>query len=97
MLGKDASAQVNPGDKFVKVDDPGLVWTVSRIVRLPNLPQHAELVGRTVKTRKVLVSTAALRDRRLYRPVRESEARMAGQAQDGAERPRRGWRALLGF
>lgn len=60
---------IKPGDLFAKVDDPETIWTVVRLVDVPRLPLHAELTSDTFSKRKILISEAALFDRRLYRPV----------------------------
>ncbi len=82
------------GERYVRVNDPETQWTVCRIVALPRLPQHAELVSDGLHRRCVLVSSAALRDRRQYRPVRDSATTASTVEMPGRVR---GWRSMFGW
>ncbi len=82
------------GEQYVRVNDPETLWTVRRIVTLPRLPQHAELVSDGLHRRCVLVSSAVLRDRRQYRPAAAVAVPAAGI---GTAARARGWRSLLGW
>lgn len=82
------------GAQYVRVSDPETVWTVRRIVTVPRLPQHVELVSNGLHRRCVLVSSAVLRDRRQYRSVATGRT---GTDLAAAPVRARGWRSLLGW
>ena len=88
MLGKGAVAELAIGDQFSRAEDAETIWTVQRVIQLPKLPKHAVMTCDKPVPRQILVSEFVLRDRRLYRAVRSSEAAPAG----GEAAPRRRWR-----
>ncbi|MEE8393783.1 MAG: hypothetical protein V3R66_05510 [Rhodospirillales bacterium] len=64
---------VEIGEKFVKPEDPGTVWTVQRFIDLPGLPQHVELKTEGKFDRKIMLSVSAIMDRSLYRRVEKTD------------------------
>jgi hypothetical protein len=58
---------INCGDKFVRLESPEIIWNVVRIVELPGLPQHAEIVSYGVSTKTMLLSEKALLDHRMWK------------------------------
>jgi hypothetical protein len=99
MLGLRSSEEIRLGDRFMRVDDPVSVWTVRQLVDLPRLPLHAQLECNGPFHRRVLVSTVVLRNRRLYRTVKNADLQPKPSARSMAAalaRPR-GWRSLFGW
>jgi hypothetical protein len=72
MLGNTSFSEISVGDQFVRVEVPDTVWTVRRVVELAKLPKHAVMTCEVPAYRRIFVSAAVLRDRRMYRPVRGS-------------------------
>ncbi len=63
---------VQCGDRFVKVGSwmPALV--VKRLVEIPDLPTHVQLVSEIRHGRPMTVSVSALLDRSLFQPANEA-------------------------
>lgn len=92
MLSLGAPPPPRLGDRFVRVADPATLWTVRKIVQLPHVPPHVQLVGQGPSRRTILVSEVVLRDRRLYRLAKPLGTEADSEAIATAA-PRRGLRA----
>jgi hypothetical protein len=88
MIGKGSALQLAVGDQFYRVEDPDTVWTVQRVVDRPKLPKHAVMTCEQPAHRRIMVSAAVLRDKRMYRHV--PAAQPAGKA-EGLSRLGLGW------
>ena len=88
MIGKSSVSDLAVGDQFFRVEDPDSVWTVQRVVELPNLPKHAVMTCDRPAHRQIMVSTVVLRDKRMYRPV---PTQQAGGRGEGLARLGLGW------
>jgi hypothetical protein len=93
MLGLGTAAELKIGERYVRADGPDTVWTVEQVVELPRLPLHAQIVSDGILRRRVLVSSAALRDRRQYRQLKDGFDDLRRPAPPRA----RGWRSLFGW
>ena len=63
---------VQCGDRFVKVGSRTPTLVVKRVVEIPDLPPHAQLVSEFRHGRPMTVSVSALLDRRLFEPDNEA-------------------------
>jgi hypothetical protein len=93
MLGRATTQAIKPGDRFVKIDDPDTIWTVTRVIEFPDMPPHANLAGSGPAKRQVIVSQLVLRDRRLYRWLKDLQPQPLA---DASGRPS-SWRSILNF
>ena len=87
MLSLGTAPPPRLGDRFVRVADPATLWTVRKIVQLPHVPPHVQLVGQGLSRRTILVSEVVLRDRRLYRPAKPAAVE---EVESARPQPRRG-------
>lgn len=88
MIGIASVSELAVGDQFFRVEDPDTVWTVQRVVDLPKLPKHAVMTCEQPVHRQIMVSTAVLRDKRMYRQVPVTPP---GGRGDSSSRMRLGW------
>lgn len=78
MIGKKAS-MIQPGDKFEKVGNFKSVWTVTRLLDIPDLPPHLHITpedGHRVLT----FSVSALLDTKLFVRVQRQGEKGKNQA-----------------
>jgi hypothetical protein len=64
---------VKPGDRFVKVDAPSMVWVVGRVMNLASAIPHFQLRQMGKGNRQVTISAVALADKSLYRKLDEAK------------------------
>ena len=73
--------KIEPGDRFIKMNAPPVVWVVLREVPVSsNLPPHYHLVDEVSQRRNVTISESALLDLRLYQRVTNDDAVSNGGA-----------------
>jgi len=60
---------VNPNDRFVKLDAPSMAWVVDRVMNLASAIPHAQLRQIGKGNRQVTISVATLADKLLYRKL----------------------------
>jgi len=63
---------VQCGDRFVKVGSRTSTLVVKRVVEIPDLQPHVQLVSERRDGRPMTVSVSALLDRRLFAPANEA-------------------------
>lgn len=64
-----AKQLIQPGDRFVKVGHPHVVWKATRLIELPNLPVHVHLMNEKDDHEMQTLSEAVLVDRRQFQKV----------------------------
>lgn len=67
MSGKPMG--VHEGDRFVRPENPHVVWVVLRPVQFDGLPAHFQLVPENENTPILTFSAAALADRQFFRKL----------------------------
>ena len=65
---------VKCGDKFFRPEAPGTVWNVERVIDMPCIPQHAEMLAYGLRTKTMLLSETALLDHRMWQAYGEKAA-----------------------
>jgi hypothetical protein len=58
---------IQPGDRFIKLDNTSSVWVAESVLERPDLPVHVRLIRADDPHRMITLSVSALLDRRLYR------------------------------
>ena len=57
---------IRKGEMFIRPEASHVVWKVKELVEMAGLPQHVQLESRRAHPRKITLSEAALRDRRMW-------------------------------
>ncbi len=65
----DQTNSIQPGDRFVKTEDPSVVWVVERLLNLPDLPPHLHISPEGQSKRILTFSVSALLDGKLFQKV----------------------------
>ncbi len=63
---------IQPGDRFIKLDNTSSVWVAESILARPHLPVHVRLIRADDPHRVITLSVSALLDKRLYRRATKS-------------------------
>ena len=63
---------IQPGDRFIKLDNANSIWVAESILERPDLPVHVRLIRADDPHRVITLSVSALLDRRLYRRATKS-------------------------
>lgn len=63
---------IQPGDRFIKLDNTNFVWVAESILERPEFPVHVRLIRADDPHRMITLSVSALLDRRLYRRATKS-------------------------
>ena len=58
---------IQPGDRFIKLDNTNFVWVAETILERPDFPVHVRLIRADDRHRMITLSVSALLDRRLFR------------------------------
>ena len=61
--------QIEPGDRYIKVDAPNIIWVVSHTVDVADPVPHVRLVQEGSANRKITLSISALQDKSIYKRV----------------------------
>ena len=56
-------------DRYIKLDAPHIVWTVSHILNLGDQVRHVNLIQEGATNRKITLSDLALRDSSIYKKI----------------------------
>ncbi len=64
-----AKDSIEQGDKFIKVDDPRIIWIVERTIDVPHSVPHVQLVREGQRNRRITLSKAVLLDGKLHKRV----------------------------
>tara|TARA_B100000315_G_scaffold219085_1_gene220797 strand:- start:288 stop:524 length:237 start_codon:yes stop_codon:yes gene_type:complete len=65
---------IMPGDRFVKLSDPGTVWVAEKKAKLAyGMPPHINLVNEEIPSRKIIMAQSALQDKKLFRRLDSHE------------------------
>ncbi|MBT4627351.1 MAG: hypothetical protein HOC63_11750 [Rhodospirillales bacterium] len=67
MASKNTTAEL--GDRYIKVDAPGIVWVVSELLNVSDPVPHVRLVQEGSANRKITLSASALQDTNMHRKV----------------------------
>ncbi len=62
---------IQPGDRFIKVDDPRIVWIVERSVDVPHTVPHVQLIQEGDPSRRITLSESVLLDSSYHRRAEE--------------------------
>jgi hypothetical protein len=60
---------IEPGDRYIKVDAPNIIWVVSHTVDVADPVPHVRLVQEGSANRKITLSISALQDKSIYKRV----------------------------
>lgn len=56
-------------DRYIKLDAPHIIWTVSHILNLSDQVSHVNLIQEGATNRKITLSDLALRDSSIYKKI----------------------------
>lgn len=65
----DPQSPILPGDRYVKVENPSVVWVVERLLSLPDMPPHLHLSVEGKSKRIITFSVSALLDGTVFQKV----------------------------
>ena len=57
---------IKVGNKFIKPEDPNIVWVVKQVIKRPGLPPHAELKAQGYLSWTVILPQNALANYHLH-------------------------------
>ena len=60
---------IEPGDRYIKVDAPNIIWVVSHPLDVADPVPHVRLVQEGAANRQITLSVSALQDPRMYKKV----------------------------
>ena len=60
---------ITPGDRYIKVDAPNIIWAVSQRLNVANPVPHVRLVQEGTTNRKITLSVSALQDASIYKKI----------------------------
>lgn len=67
-------AQIQPGDRFVRVGKVKTVWVVKRLLSLQDMPRHVHICADKKADHRILTfSESALLDKNFFEPLREDK------------------------
>ena len=61
--------KIEPGDRYVKVDAPNIVWVVGEPNNAADIIPHVSLVQEGTANRKITLSIPALQDASIYKKI----------------------------
>jgi hypothetical protein len=62
-------SKIEPGDRYIKVDAPSIIWIVSDIQNVADAIPHVRLVQEGRLNRQITLSVPTLRDTSIYRKI----------------------------
>jgi hypothetical protein len=62
-------SNIEPGDRYIKVDAPNIVWVVSDIQNVADAIPHVRLVQEERVNRQITLSVPTLRDTSIYKKI----------------------------
>ncbi len=60
---------IAPGDRYIKVDAPNIIWVVSQPLNVADPVPHVRLVQEGTTNRKITLSVSALQDTSIYKKI----------------------------
>ena len=62
-------SNIEPGDRYIKVDAPNIIWVVGKLLNVADPVPHVRLVQEGTTNRKITLSISALQDTSLYKKI----------------------------
>jgi hypothetical protein len=62
-------SKIQPGDRYIKVDAPTIIWVVSNIQNVGDPVPHVRLVQEKRVNRQITLSVPTLRDTSIYKKI----------------------------
>ncbi len=62
---------IAPGDRYIKVDAPNIIWVVSQPLNVADPVPHVRLVQEGTTNRKITLSVSALQDTSIYTKIED--------------------------
>jgi hypothetical protein len=62
-------SKIEPGDRYIKVDAPSIIWVVSNIQNVTDPVPHARLVQEGRVNRQITLSVPTLKDTSIYKMI----------------------------
>ncbi len=60
---------IAPGDRYIKLDAPNIIWVVSHALNVADPVPHVRLVQEGPSGRQITLSVAALQDTSLHKKI----------------------------
>jgi hypothetical protein len=60
---------ISPGDRYIKVDAPNIIWVVGKPLNVADPVPHVRLVQEGTTNRKITLSISALQDKTIYKKI----------------------------
>jgi hypothetical protein len=58
---------IEPGDRYIKVDVPNIIWVVGKPLNVADPVPHVRLIQEGTTNRKITLSVPALQDTLIYK------------------------------
>lgn len=60
---------IAPGEKYIKVDAPNIIWLVGKPLNVADPVPHVRLVQEGTTNRQITLSVSALQDTSIYKKI----------------------------
>ena len=62
-------SKIEPGDRYIKVDSPNIIWVVSHIQNVADPVPHISLVQEGRVSRQITLSDPTMKDKSIYKKI----------------------------